>query len=112
MIWRSNRRGAILLILLLFTFLVFLHRSRYLIALLFENGGEDAVYPSTILSPASEININSTQLIPKIIHQTYKTTVIPEHWRAGQQAVIDLHPDWEYMVPLLHSFCILMLTTY
>lgn len=41
-------------------------------------------------------NDSSPQLIPKIIHQTYKTKDIPEHWKAGQQACIDLHPDYEY----------------
>lgn len=37
-------------------------------------------------------------LIPKIIHQTYKDENIPEKWRAGQQACIDLHPDYEYIL--------------
>ncbi|SCV03182.1 LAME_0H08372g1_1 [Lachancea meyersii CBS 8951] len=36
------------------------------------------------------------KLIPKIIHQTYKTADVPEHWREGQQRCIDLHPDYEY----------------
>ncbi|KAL6945093.1 hypothetical protein ACO0QE_002538 [Hanseniaspora vineae] len=40
--------------------------------------------------------LQQQQLIPKIIHQTYKTNDIPEHWKAGQQACIDLHPDYEY----------------
>ncbi|CCD25113.1 mannosylinositol phosphorylceramide synthase catalytic subunit SUR1 NDAI_0E02960 [Naumovozyma dairenensis CBS 421] len=41
---------------------------------------------------------NKPQLIPKIIHQTYKTTDIPKHWKAGQQRCIDLHPDYEYIL--------------
>lgn len=38
------------------------------------------------------------QLIPKIIHQTYKTTEIPDVWKLGQQACKDLHPDYEYIL--------------
>lgn len=38
------------------------------------------------------------RLIPKIIHQTYKDKNVPEKWRAGQQACIDLHPDYEYIL--------------
>lgn len=37
-------------------------------------------------------------LIPKIIHQTYKTEEIPEHWKDGQQRCIDLHPDYKYIL--------------
>jgi inositol phosphorylceramide mannosyltransferase catalytic subunit len=35
-------------------------------------------------------------MIPKLIHQTAKTADIPEQWRAYQQKVRDLHPDWTY----------------
>jgi mannosyltransferase OCH1-like enzyme len=37
-------------------------------------------------------------IIPKIIHQTYKTTQIPDVWKAGQQACVDLHPDYQYIL--------------
>jgi len=72
-----------------------LHRSRLLFGLLFEDGAADTIYSSE-RSPADS-NATFTQLIPKIIHQTYKDHDIPPRWRAGQQAVKDLHPDWEYM---------------
>ncbi|AMD20267.1 HDL477Wp [Eremothecium sinecaudum] len=39
---------------------------------------------------------NRPMLIPKIIHQTYKTADVPEEWREGQQRCKDLHPDYEY----------------
>lgn len=42
--------------------------------------------------------VDQEQLIPKIIHQTYKTTEIPEIWKLGQQLCIDLHPDYEYIL--------------
>lgn len=36
--------------------------------------------------------------IPKIIHQTWKDTVIPEHLKAYVQSWKTLHPDWEYIL--------------
>ena len=35
-------------------------------------------------------------MIPRIIHQTAKTSDIPHEWRAYQTAVKSLHPSWEY----------------
>jgi len=35
-------------------------------------------------------------MIPKILHQTAKTAVVPEKWRPLQDKVRDLHPGWEY----------------
>jgi mannosyltransferase OCH1-like enzyme len=35
-------------------------------------------------------------MIPKLIHQTFKTADIPEGWRAYQSKVRALHPDWTY----------------
>ncbi|MFA0812841.1 glycosyltransferase family 32 protein [Microbulbifer epialgicus] len=34
--------------------------------------------------------------IPKILHQTWKTSSIPKHWERFQSEWIDFHPDWEY----------------
>lgn len=34
--------------------------------------------------------------IPMIIHQTWKTSTVPSHWQASQDAWIKYHPDWEY----------------
>jgi mannosyltransferase OCH1-like enzyme len=31
--------------------------------------------------------------IPRIIHQTWKTDVLPERWEAVRQGCVDLHPD-------------------
>jgi mannosyltransferase OCH1-like enzyme len=72
-----------------------------------ENDRRDAVFPSEFLGAANERELNLTALIPKIIHQTYKTEEIPEHWMAGQQAVQELHQDWEYMVISLFPFLLL-----
>lgn len=96
MILRNPRRGAFMFIIFLtLTVLILLHRSRYLIGLLFENGGRDAVI-------TSDLPENSTLplLIPKIIHQTYKNTELPEHWKEAQNALKFYHPDYEYKVRL------------
>ncbi|CAI5758229.1 unnamed protein product [Candida verbasci] len=43
--------------------------------------------------------IDKPQLIPKIIHQTYKTNEIPEIWKPGQKACIELHnEDYQYIL--------------
>jgi len=34
--------------------------------------------------------------IPKIIHQTWKTAIVPTHWRPSQQAWKQLHTTWTY----------------
>jgi mannosyltransferase OCH1-like enzyme len=34
--------------------------------------------------------------IPKIIHQSWKSTEIPERWRDAVASVRRMHPDWEY----------------
>ena len=35
-------------------------------------------------------------MIPKIIHQTWKTHEVPEKWQAYTNKVQELNPDWEY----------------
>lgn len=49
----------------------------------------------------------SSMLIPKIIHQTYKTEDIPEQWIESQKKCIDLHPDYKYILwtdKMAHDF--------
>lgn len=72
-----------------------------LIGLLFEDGAADAISRAEIPAPGSDLIENRTQMIPKIIHQTYINTSIPAQWKAGQQSCIDLHDDYEYKVCLL-----------
>ncbi|ODV87229.1 glycosyltransferase family 32 protein [[Candida] arabinofermentans NRRL YB-2248] len=66
-----------------------------LITLLYDDSFQSALLDSE-LNPLNEAD--RPQLIPKIIHQTYKTTEIPEIWKAGQQRCIDLHPDYQYIL--------------
>lgn len=35
-------------------------------------------------------------MIPQIIHQTWRTPEVPEHFREFQRSFRDLHPAWEY----------------
>lgn len=96
MIIRSPRRGPFMFIIfLIISVLVLLHRSRYLIGLLFEDGGRDSV--NTFDLPQ---NTTLPLLIPKIIHQTYKTVELPAHWKKAQNATKFYHPDYEYKVRL------------
>lgn len=80
-----------------FVLVVFLFYCTYdLISLLFDNP-----FPNSFVD--MELNpidgkFDKPPLIPKIIHQTYKTEVIPESWRPGQQACVDLHPDYQYIL--------------
>jgi mannosyltransferase OCH1-like enzyme len=35
-------------------------------------------------------------MVPRIIHQTWKSVDVPERFRGFQRSFQDLHPDWEY----------------
>lgn len=65
-----------------------------LITLLNDDSYQDALLDHE-LNPTGAVQ---TAIIPKIIHQTYKTTEIPAVWKAGQQACVDLHPDYQYIL--------------
>ncbi|EFN54978.1 hypothetical protein CHLNCDRAFT_10358, partial [Chlorella variabilis] len=34
--------------------------------------------------------------VPRVIHQTWQTTEVPQKWAAARQSCIDLHPDYEH----------------
>lgn len=36
------------------------------------------------------------QPVPTILHQTWKTSDVPEHWRAFARSWQQMHPEWEY----------------
>lgn len=67
-----------------------------LISLIFDDSFADALLDIE-LNPVDG-KLDKRPLIPKIIHQTYKTEEIPEHWQPGQQACVDLHPDYQYIL--------------
>ncbi|KAH8653174.1 MIPC synthase subunit [Tricladium varicosporioides] len=94
--YRSSRRGLFFIVFVCLVVAILLHRSRFLIGLLFEDGARYSIPTDTTLP--QEYTSNETGfLIPKIIHQTYKDENIPEHWREAQKATKLLHPDYEYM---------------
>ncbi|WBW74808.1 mannosyltransferase Imt2 [Schizosaccharomyces osmophilus] len=37
-------------------------------------------------------------VIPKIIHQTWKTDTVPEKWKAAQESCISMHPNYQYIL--------------
>jgi len=90
------RRGTTIFLVVNFIVLVYLvYLFSTLISLLFENGSADAILFSDIPAIGTDLS-DRPQLIPKIIHQTYINSSIPEQWKAGQQSCIDLHPEYEY----------------
>ncbi|CEP22262.1 SUR1 [Cyberlindnera jadinii] len=63
------------------------------------------IYDDSFADQLTDLDLNppkgtppKPQLIPKIIHQTYKDTNIPEKWLPGQQKCINLHPDYQYIL--------------
>src|SRR5947207_14133870 len=93
------RRGlAVFLFINLIIVGFLLNSVRTLLSLLIEDGAADAITRAEIPAPNSGLIDNRTQLIPKIIHQTYLNESIPGHWKWAQQSSIDLHTDYEYKV--------------
>jgi hypothetical protein len=93
------RRGTVIFLVINLIVIGFLlNACSTLISLLFEDGAADAIARAEIPAPGSDLIENRTQLIPKIIHQTYINASIPVQWKAGQQSCIDLHEDYEYIV--------------
>ena len=93
------RRGTITFLVINLIILGFLLNAfSTLISLLFEDGSADAILSSEIPAPGSNLIENRPQLIPKIIHQTYINESIPEQWKESQQACVNLHEDYEYIV--------------
>jgi mannosyltransferase OCH1-like enzyme len=72
------------------------HSVWTLLGLLVATGREDAILRGELPAPNSGTINQRPQLIPKIIHQTYKNESIPAHWQGPQQSCLDLHPDYEY----------------
>ncbi|KAL4742965.1 hypothetical protein BDV11DRAFT_202203 [Aspergillus similis] len=92
------RRGLLVFLLINLVILFFLVRSVWtLLLLLSEDGADDAIHRADVLSLNSTLVEQRPQIIPKIIHQTYKNQNIPEVWVDAQRSCMDLHPDYEYI---------------
>lgn len=99
------RRGVLIFLVVNLIILSFLVRSVFtLLSLLVEDASADAIHRAELPSPNSSLIEQRPQVIPKIIHQTYKNESIPEVWVDAQRSCIDLHPDYEYIVSLFSSF--------
>jgi predicted protein tyrosine phosphatase len=93
------RRGLLVFLIVNLLIITFLVRSvSTLLSLLLEDAQADAIHRAELPSPNSSLIEQRPQIIPKIIHQTYKNESIPEVWQEAQKSCIDLHPDYEYMV--------------
>ncbi|EDN05038.1 MIPC synthase [Histoplasma capsulatum] len=91
------RKGYLIFIVVNFLIVAFLVRSVFtLLTLLIEDASADAIRRSDLPSPNSSLIETRPQLIPKIIHQTYKNESIPAMWLGAQQSCIKLHADYEY----------------
>lgn len=93
------RKGLALFLVVNVFILGFILNSVFtLITLLFEDCSGDAIHAIDIPAPNSALINQRPQLIPKIIHQTWRDDSIPEKWQAPQQSCVDLHGDYEYKV--------------
>lgn len=81
---------------LIFTYLLYSFST--LISLLLEDYTIDAIHRSELPAQNSSLIDTRPQLIPKIIHQTYKNETIPSMWRDAQKSCVSLHDDYEYIV--------------
>jgi inositol phosphorylceramide mannosyltransferase catalytic subunit len=80
-----------------------------LISLLYDDAYKEALSDDDLatINYSPDGSPDRELLIPKLIHQTYKTVDIPEGWQAAQKSVIDLHPDYEYVLwtdEMAHDF--------
>lgn len=86
------RRGVLLFLIINLAIVIFLvHTVWTLITLLFVDGSADAITRAELPDVNSLHTDARPQLIPKIIHQTYINTSIPEVWQGAQRSCLDLH---------------------
>ena len=96
-----DMRRTVFLALLINVFVVVLLLKVFwpLLSLLVLTGASDAIPRAELVAAPGSLSLDSIpQLIPKIIHQTWKNTTIPQRWREPQKTCLDMHPDYEYKV--------------
>ncbi|KAK3069656.1 CSG1/SUR1-like protein [Teratosphaeriaceae sp. CCFEE 6253] len=94
------RRAILIFLLVNLAILGFLvHQVWILITLLFAKGLNDAITKAELPALGSDQAGDSVEIIPRIIHQTYKNASIPVVWQEAQASCIALHGEddgWEY----------------
>lgn len=83
--------------------LYFLSLFRHVFKLLLEDILPYAFSAEELAATDGDGMANNSEPIPRIIHQVYlgfDNRVMPTSWKKAQQSCIDLHPDYEYMVPM------------
>lgn len=96
-------RRAVLIFLIINLCIVgfLLHSVWTLLSLLVVDGSADAITKAELPAPGSDLIDGRTQMIPKIIHQTYINESIPLVWQEAQASCIDLHKEedgWQYIL--------------
>lgn len=93
---------------LLMMYIVYFFSDLLLMMIFPINGDKDLVLDKDINKYLTAHKDDIQNMIPKHIHQTYKTDEIPEHWIKAQKQCIDLHyPDYNYTLwtdYMVHSF--------
>ncbi len=96
------RRGILIFLLLLLAFLLLaLHQVWTLLSLLIVSGHQYGITKPSLPALDSPRIDPPAPLIPKLLHQTWQNTSIPEVWRSAQQSCLDLHTKedgWEYVL--------------
>ena len=93
------RRGVTIFLVINVIILFHILRSIFtLLTLLIEDASADAIHRAELPSPNSSLIEQRPQIIPKIIHQTFKNGSIPEVWKEAQRSCLSLHPDYQYIV--------------
>lgn len=59
---------------------------------------DDTIHDTLTASDLNSSVPREDELIPRIIHQTYKTEDIPKHWIEGQHRCQELHSDYQYIM--------------
>jgi hypothetical protein len=93
-----RRRSRRFIFLVIFVLLFLFYKCLPLFGLLSEDGALDAISASELLNDSA--TYSNPELIPKIIHQTYKNDSIPLKWQLMQNMTLRYHSEYEYMVRL------------
>eukprot|EP00798_Chlamydomonas_sp_ICE-L_P019947 gene19947-26655_t len=90
----TRSRSWILLIVL--SLILLLWSYIYCVSMVVYNYSWWVVFSGTVEHATLEAAKGTPQVVPRILHQTWKDKDIPQKWKAAQKSCQDLHPDYEY----------------